>query len=269
MFERSTHHQAGKEKTMLENILLFIGIGFIAQMIDGALGMAFGVSSTTFLLSVGVMPRIASLAVHVAEVITTGISGLSHFRLGNVDKDLVKRLLIPGVVGAVAGAYILSSISGDVVKPYIAAYQLIMGGFIIYKAIRIIRPARVTSHLVPLGLIGGFLDSIGGGGWGPVVVSTLVARGSTPRFTIGSVNLAEFFVAFFASVTFLLSIESSDWQMMWQTIAGLAIGGAIAAPVAAVVCRRLPTRTLMYMVGTLIIVISARTILKTFGVPIP
>ena len=242
---------------MEKNFFIFIGIGILAQLIDGALGMAFGVSSTTILLSIGVSPALASASVHAAEIVTTAVSGLSHFSFGNVDINLVKKLLLPGVSGAVIGAYILSNVPGEVMKPIISGYLLIMGIIIIYKAFKKPQPKEVKTHLIPLGLIGGFLDAIGGGGWGPVVVSTLVARGNTPRFSIGSVNLAEFFVALSASVTFFLTLS----QVNWQVIAGLAIGGAITAPVAAYVTKRLPTQTLMYLVGILISLLSIRSIL--------
>jgi len=174
------------------SILLYMLVGFLAQTIDGALGMAYGVSSNTFLLSVGIPPAAASASVHMAEVVTTGISGFAHWRLGNVDWKLVKRLLFPGVIGGVAGAYLLTAIDGDAIKPWIAAYLLIMGGVIIYKAFTSQPRNKPDEYHGPniswLGLFGGFCDAIGGGGWGPVVTSTLVARGKYPRMTIGSVN---------------------------------------------------------------------------------
>lgn len=239
------------------SIFIYILVGFVAQMIDGALGMAYGVSSNTFLLSVGIPPAAASASVHMAEVFTTGVSGLSHWRLGNLDKALIKRLLIPGVIGGVLGAYILSSIPGDVIKPFISAYLMIMGIVIIAKALRKNSEINhVTSHIVPLGLVGGFFDAIGGGGWGPIVTTTLVARGNHPRFTIGSVNFAEFFVTLAESVTFILTIGLEFWKI----IVGLLIGGVIAAPLAAMVVKKLPTRLLMALVGVLIILLSLRTI---------
>lgn len=242
-----------------QNFILFIVIGFTAQMIDGALGMAYGVSTTTLLLTLGVSPAAASASVHVAETFTTGLSGISHFGFGNVNWFLVKRLIIPGVIGAIIGAYILSSIEGDVIKPYIAAYLLIMGGLILFKAIRKIEMRHVQTQLVPLGLAGGFLDAIGGGGWGPIVVSTLLARGNDPRFTIGSVNFAEFFVALAASITFILTVG----LVQWQIILGLAIGGGAAAPLAAYASKHIPTRALMIAVGILIILLSVRTLWQT------
>lgn len=242
---------------METNILLFAVVGFLAQIIDGTLGMAYGVSSTTFLLSIGISPAAASASVHTAEIFTTGISGLSHWRFGNVNAALLKRLLVPGVLGGVAGAYLLTAIPGDIIKSFVSAYLLVMGVVILVKAIR--KPAaelNITTHLVPLGLIGGFFDAVGGGGWGPIVTTTLVARGSSPRRVIGSVNLAEFFVTLSESVVFILIIGLTYWQV----IIGLLIGGAIAAPVAVYVCKRLPARALMILVGILIITLSIRTI---------
>jgi len=245
---------------MIETILLYTLVGFLAQMIDGALGMAYGVSSNTFLLSVGVPPAIASASVHVAETFTTAVSGVSHWRLGNVDKELFKKLIIPGVLGAVVGAYILSNIDGNIIKPYISAYLLIMGVIILVKALRSNHDEqKVTSHISILGAIGGFCDAIGGGGWGPIVTTTLVARGNNPRFTIGSVNSSEFFITFSQSVVFVFALFS-DLVANWTVIVGLLIGGVIAAPFAAIVTRKLPVRLLMGMVGVLIIALSLRTI---------
>jgi len=243
------------------SILLYVLVGFIAQMIDGALGMAYGVSSNTFLLSLGIPPAAASASVHMAEVVTTGISGFSHWRLGNVDWKLVKRLLIPGVLGGIAGAYILTSIDGNIIKPWIAAYLLFMGGLIIYKAFTITPRKKPDEYHGPkvslLGVLGGFCDAIGGGGWGPVVTSTLVARGKFPRTTIGSVNFSEFFVTFAQSVVFVFTLNFAEY---WQVILGLLIGGGIAAPLAARMTRQLPVKALMIMVGILIIILSIRTI---------
>ncbi|RJS88920.1 sulfite exporter TauE/SafE family protein [Candidatus Bathyarchaeota archaeon] len=241
---------------MYEVIILFIIVGFIAQIIDGALGMAYGVSSTTFLLSMGIPPAMASASVHTAEIFISGISGLSHLKLGNVDKKLFIKLLIPGVIGGAVGAYILTTIPAKMIKPFVAFYLLIMGIMILRKALKKTEKKNVKTILFPLGLLGGFFDAIGGGGWGPIVTSTLVARGSNPRFAIGSVNLAEFFVSITEVATFLTTIG----LVQWQIILGLVIGGVLAAPLAAYVCKRLPSKTLMIIVGILIIVLSIRTI---------
>jgi uncharacterized membrane protein YfcA len=170
---------------------------------------------------------------------------------------LVKRLVIPGMIGAVAGAMILASVPGESIKPIVAVYLIVMGIVIVWKGSgRVLQHKEVRSHLVPLGLGGGFLDAIGGGGWGPIVVSTLVARGNHPRYSIGSVNFAEFFVAAAASATFFVTIGLS----FWTAIVGLAIGGAIAAPIAAQLTKRVPTRGLMVVVGLIIILLSVRTL---------
>jgi uncharacterized protein len=242
-----------------DNILIFVLVGFIAQIIDGALGMAYGVSSNTVLLSLGLPPAFASASVHMAEVVTTFISGMSHVRLKNISRDLIIKLLIPGILGGVAGAYILTSLPGDKLKPYISVYLLIMGLVILIKALKKNHETRqVTSFIAPIGLAGGFFDAIGGGGWGPVVTTTLVARGHDPRFTIGSVNFCEFFVTFAESIIFILTLSVFQY---WRIILGLLIGGAIAAPLAAVVVKKLPTRLLMFIVGILIILLSIRTLI--------
>lgn len=242
---------------MENDIVVFFFVGFIAQMIDGALGMAYGVSSNTVLLSVGIAPATASASVHAAEVFTTLVSGVSHWRLRNIDRELVVRLLIPGVLGGVLGAYILTSLPGDELKPYISAYLIIMGVVILRKAVMYDhQPRQVRSYVAPIGLGGGFCDAIGGGGWGPVVTTTLVARGNNPRYTIGSVNLVEFFVTLAQSITFILTIGLTHWRI----ILGLLLGGVLAAPLAAVVCKRAPVRGLMALVGVLIIILSARTL---------
>ena len=238
------------------NIVVFIMLGFIAQMIDGALGMAYGVSSTSFLLSIGIPPAAASASVHTAEIFTSGVSGLSHLRFGNVDRKLFKKLLIPGIIGGVLGAYVLTAVPGRTIKPFVAFYLLIMGLLILRKALKKIEEKRVETKLLPLGAAGGFFDAIGGGGWGPIVTSSLVARGHNPRFTIGSVNLAEFFVTVAEAATFFTIIGLVHLQI----IVGLIIGGVLAAPLAAYVCKRLPARALMIIVGTLIIALSMRTI---------
>lgn len=242
-----------------DSIVTYIVVGFLAQLIDGALGMAYGVSSTTFLLSTGVSPAAASASVHTAEVFTTLASGISHWRLGNVDRRLFARLLVPGVIGGIVGAYILSNVSGDAIKPFISLYLMLMGVRILVKALRESPKAREAfEYLFPLGIIGGFFDAIGGGGWGPIVTTTLVARGNNPRMTIGSVNTVEFFVTFAEAVTFLLAISISSYG---HIILGLIIGGILAAPLAAVICRKLSARKLMVIVGVLIILLSIRTIL--------
>jgi uncharacterized membrane protein YfcA len=238
-----------------------VAAGFIAQVIDGALGMAYGVTASSLLLTFGVPPAAASATVHAAECFTTGASAISHHVFDNIDRILFRRLLFPGMVGAIIGAYILTSLPAEALKPYVALYLLVMGLIIVAKAFREFPPRSVTTHLVPLGFVGALLDTVGGGGWGPVVASTLIVRGNHVRTTVGTVNAVEFFVTVAASVTFLLTIGLSNWQM----ILALALGGLPAAPVGAWVCRHYPVKRLMVIVGLLVIALSLRTLLKTFG----
>ena len=246
----------------MEGTTLFLAcilVGFLGQMIDGSLGMAYGVSCNTFLLAMGLPPAVSSASVHAAEVVTTGISGLAHHKLGNVRKDLFLRLLIPGIIGGGLGAYALTQFDGSVIKPYISGYLVIMGAIILIRGIRKNPNQReVKRGIEPLALAGGLLDALGGGGWGPMVTTTLVASGNQPRQTIGSVNASEFFVTLTESVVFILTIGLTHWQI----ILGLLLGGAAAAPLAALVTRRLPVRLLMILVGVLIIAVSLKTILE-------
>lgn len=245
------------------NIFAFILVGFVAQMIDGALGMAYGVSSNTFLLSLGLPPASASASVHMAEVFTTGVSGASHWKLKNIDTSLAKKLLIPGVLGGVTGAYILTSLDGNLLKPWISAYLLVMGLIILYKAFKGVRKNQAPiKHVSLLGLVGGFFDAIGGGGWGPVVTTTLVARGNNARVSIGTVNFSEFFVTLAQSITFVLTLQFADY---WQVILGLLLGGVIAAPMAAYITKHLPLKFLMVLVGVVIVGLSIRTIALAIG----
>jgi uncharacterized protein len=241
---------------------LFVIAGFIAQMIDGALGMAYGVSASTFLLSFGVPPAAASASIHTSEIFTSGVSGLMHLKFQNVNKKLFKTLLLPGVIGAAAGAFTLSYLEpyNYILKPLIAAYTLYLGIVIIRKALGAKKKKIKTRNIPKLASFGGFMDSIGGGGWGPIVSSTLIAGGRHPRYTIGSVNLTEFFVALASALTFLSIIGISHWNV----IAGLILGGVVAAPIAAFASRRIPVKSMMMVVGVLVVLISIRIIFKTF-----
>lgn len=247
---------------MWEDFVLYVAVGFAAQMVDGAIGMAYGVTGTTVLLGVGLPPATASACVHAAEVFTTGISGLSHWRLGNVRKDLVLRLALPGMIGGGLGAYVLATLPGEELRPYVSLYLLLMGCVILWKAWRH-RPGDGSAprRVAPLGLAGGFLDAIGGGGWGPMVTSTLISHGTTPRYVIGSVNTAEFFVTVVITGTFLATIGLE----LWPIIAGLIAGGVVAAPIAALATQKLPDRPMMVLVGAVIILLSLRTLLKVWG----
>ena len=236
--------------------LIYIAVGFVAQLIDGALGMAFGVTATSLLLSVGIAPATASATVHIAECVTSGVSGLSHHAFGNINPALFRGLVLPGMLGAALGAFLLSSFPSDVFRPIIACYLVVMGFVIVLKAFTTFPPRNVTRHLAPLGLLGGFFDAVGGGGWGPIVASNLIARGNAIRTAIGSTNAVEFFVALSASVTFVLSLGTFDWRI----IVGLAVGGALGAPFGAWACRHIPVKPFMILVGCLIIALSVRTL---------
>ena len=247
---------------MWDDVLLYIIIGFVAQMIDGAIGMAYGVTATSVLLGLGVPPATASACVHAAETFTTGASGLAHWRFGNVDRKLLLRLAVPGMIGGMIGAYVLAELPGEALKPFISAYLLLLGVFIVWKALAV-RPfeAPAARAVAPLGFFGGMLDAIGGGGWGPIVTSTLLGQGLTPRYAIGSVNIAEFFVTLTISTTFFLTVGLS----LWPIIAGLIIGGVIAAPFAALATKHIPDKVLMLLVGCVVVLLSLRTILTTLA----
>ncbi len=240
------------------SFLYFMLGGFIAQMIDGALGMAYGVSATTFLLSFGVSPAIASMSVHASEIFTSGVSGLMHLKFGNVNSKLFKVIVLPGVIGSILGAYILTEFENynNYIKPVVGTYTLILGFIIIYKVVRKHQKRKKIKHVGWLATAGGFLDAIGGGGWGPVVSSTLIASGKNPRLVIGSVNLAEFFVSLASSFTFFTLIGGSGWQ----TILGLILGGVCAAPIAAHLSKKLNVKAMMIFVGIVVIIVSLRII---------
>lgn len=243
-----------------ENFKWFILAGFSAQLIDGALGMAYGISCTTLLLNFGIPPAIASASVHTSEIFTTGVSGIAHLKFKNIDKHLFFRIIFTGVLGAVIGAFLIADVfNGRIVKPFIAAYLLILGGLILYKGIRNIKPQKKRiRHLGSLTFAGGLLDACGGGGWGPIVSSNLLNQGSDPRMTIGTVNTAEFFVTFFATAVFIYFLG----VQFWQIVIGLILGGTLAAPVGAYLVTRINKRFLMTSVGILIVVTSCYTIYK-------
>ncbi len=240
-------------------ILYYILGGFIAQMIDGALGMAYGVTATTFLLSVGISPAAASASVHASEVFTSGVSGYMHLKFGNVNSKLFKTLVIPGIIGAILGAYVISSLEeyAGYIKPIVSIYTLFLGAIIIRKALIKRQEKRQLKKVGLLALFGGYLDSIGGGGWGPIVSSTLIASGRHPKYTIGSVNLTEFFVSLASSLTFFTVIGLGYWQV----IIGLILGGVVAAPIAARLANKLPIKSMMILVGMIIIIVSLRQII--------
>jgi len=235
------------------DFLPFILIGFAAQVVDGALGMAFGVISNTALLWIGVPPAAASAGVHTVETFTTAVSGVSHVLHRNVDWTLFLRLMIPGVVGGVLGAYVLSNIDASMARPFILAYLGGIGIYLLFRGIRHRHRERAPRIVEPLGLVGGFLDAAGGGGWGPVVTSNLLVQGGTPRTTIGTVNTAEFFLTATISATFLTQL---GWAAFTHATVGLLIGGVLAAPVGAILAKRVKADTLMTFVGGVLIATS-------------
>jgi uncharacterized membrane protein YfcA len=258
LFNGTIHIDSHAVTTFLTgDFFLYLLVGLGAQLVDGALGMAYGVTSNSFLLSLGVTPAVSSASVHFAEMFTTGASAISHFRFKNINKKLFKSLLIPGVAGAVVGAYLLSDvIDGNMIKPYIAFYMLILGVIIIRKALKKTLVKNKTKRIGVLAATGGFLDSVGGGGWGPIVTSTLLGQGRDPRYTIGSVNAAEFVIAFASGITFLLFNGINSWQV----VLGLIVGGVIAAPFGAMLVGKIKRKPLMLIVGCLVIGLSIRTI---------
>jgi uncharacterized protein len=241
-------------------LLLFIAIGFVAQIVDGALGMAFGVIVASALIALGISPAAASAAVHTTEIATTGISGASHVWNKNVDRKLFLRLVVPGICGGVLGAYVLTGLPEEIVKPFIAIYlacmALLIGARIAGWTFKRWKP---PAQMVGGG--GGFFDAVGGGGWGPLVASTLMATGDNPRKTIGSVNLAEFFVTTSVSVAFAIQLDLLTYS---KIVLGLVIGGGLAAPLAGFLVKKLPTRLLLVLVGVVVASLSVVNIVRLF-----
>jgi hypothetical protein len=241
----------------------FIAIGFAAQLVDGALGMAFGVITNTLLVGVmGMPPAQASQRVHVVECFTTAVSGISHLLHRNIDAKLFFRLLIPGVIGGVTGAYLLSNIDGDVVKPFIMLYLAAIGLFLLWRGIMYPPKIREAKVVAPLGLVGGFLDAAGGGGWGPVVTSNLLIQGTDPRKVVGTVNSVEFFLTLSISATFIYHLGFAD--LAGATL-GLLIGGMVAAPFGAWFAKHLPAKVMLILVGTVLTLTSAYAIWSAWG----
>jgi uncharacterized membrane protein YfcA len=236
-------------------LLPFILIGFAAQLVDGALGMAFGVICNTLLVAVmGVPPATASARIHVVEVFTTGVSGISHLLHRNIEWGLFLKLLIPGLIGGVSGAYLLSSLHSDLVKPFVLAYLVAVGIWLLVRGLLYPPKIRKPRVIAPLGLIGGFLDAAGGGGWGPVVTSNLLVQGAEPRKVVGTVNSVEFFLTLAVSATFI-------WHLGFADIAGatlgLLIGGVLAAPLGAVMAKRFSPKLMLVLVGAVLTATSA------------
>ena len=235
-----------------ETFFWFVLIGLAAQLVDGALGMAYGLVSSSVLLGMGLPPAQVSASIHAAEVFTTGASGASHIALGNVDRRLFLRLAIPGVVGGVIGAYVLTQLPGDLIRPFVYLYLLVLAVLILVRASGRMVPRREVRRVPVLGFFAGLLDASGGGGWGPLATSALLAGGGQARTVIGSVNAAEFVVTLAVSITFFLSIGIEHLQI----VLGLLVGGMIAAPVAALLVRRVREKWVLVAVGLLVLCIS-------------
>lgn len=255
--------------------LLILGlVGLVAQLVDGTLGMAYGVTTTTLLLTAGAAPAIASATVHLAEVGTTLASGAAHWRFGNVDWRTVGLMAAPGAIGAFVGAVVLSSLSAEVAEPWVAAILFLLGGYILVRFSRRREPAKPDPakgrlrgiFLSPLGALAGLVDAMGGGGWGPIGTSSLLASGRLePRKVVGSVDTSEFLVTLGASAGFLIALSFAEINTGW--LAALLIGGLIAAPIAAWLVRKLPARALGAAVGGLILVTNTKTFGEAVGFP--
>lgn len=250
-------------------LLLIALAGFGAQFVDGSLGMGYGVTSSTLLIAIGLAPAAASASVHLAELGTTAASAYSHVRLGNVDKTVLRRIAIPGAVGAFVGATVLSGLSTQAARPWASGLLLILGIYVLIRFSRhrtvVLRKGRPgTRLLIPLGLVGGFVDATGGGGWGPVTTPALMADGRmAPSRVVGTMNTAEFAVSLAASVGFVLGLGIA--AIDWRILVPLLVGGVIAAPIAARITHILPMRIMGVAVGGLIIVTNSYTLLRAAG----
>jgi hypothetical protein len=248
---------------LLAAILPFVAVGFAAQLVDGALGMAFGVISSTLLISLGVPPAAASAGVHTVESFTTAASGISHVLHRNVDWRLFARLVVPGVIGGVLGAYVLTQVDADAARPLVLGYLALIAVYLIWRGLKFPPRPRRPKWVGPLGFAGGFLDASGGGGWGPVVTSNLLLQGANPRQTIGTVNTAEFFLTVTISATFIAAL---GWAAFTTATAGLLIGGLLAAPLGGFVARKVAPQRLLILVGTVLLVTSGYGIARAvFG----
>ncbi|HEU0099586.1 MAG TPA: sulfite exporter TauE/SafE family protein [Allosphingosinicella sp.] len=246
----------------LLDILPFVAIGFAAQLIDGALGMAFGQISSTLLISMGVPPAAASAGVHTAEAFTTAVSGISHVAHRNVDWRLFFRLAVPGVIGGILGAYVLTQVDAGTAKPFVLVYLTALGLYLLYRGLRHRHNEREPRIVSPLGLAGGFLDAAGGGGWGAVVTSNLLVQGSSPRKTIGTVNTAEFFLTITISATF---IGTLGWEAFTVATLGLLVGGVLAAPFGAWIAKKVDPDRLLTFVGIVLTVTSLYGLWRALG----
>ncbi len=240
-------------------MLLGLIVGLSAQLIDGSLGMAYGIAASSILLSIGIPPPVSSASIHTSEIFTTMTSGFSHYKLGNVDVRIVKRLMVSGIIFGGIGAFVISYMELGILKPIISLYLLIMGLLIISRVFRSSNFLLSLRQIPLIGAVAAFFDATGGGGWGPITTITLVAGGHNPKTTVGSVNFTEFFITAVESAIFfgILGLNHID------IVIGLIIGGVSVAPFAAVLCRRIPVKPLMLLVGSLIIILSAYTLFPT------
>jgi len=256
----------------MQEFLIFLIVGFLAQAVDGALGMAYGVISSTTLMAFGVTPAHASAAVHAAEVFTTGASGTAHLYHRNIDWKLFVRLAPFGILGGVLGAFVLTSFDGDTAKPFVTVYLALIGVWLLVRSFRRI-PSRPlpAGFVAPVGTVGGFLDAAGGGGWGPIVTTGLLGFGGTPRYVIGTVNASEFLIALSVSLSFLFALLTGHWaqagttgDVLWP-ILGLIAGGMMAAPFAGWFIKLVPERLLLRLVGCLIVLLAGFQTVQIFG----
>ena len=238
----------------LVDLLPFIAVGFLAQLVDGALGMAFGVISSTLILSLGITPAAASAGVHTVESFTTAASAISHVAHKNVDWRLFARLVVAGMIGGILGAYVLASVAAEMARPFVMTYLAAIGVYLLYRGFKYPPREREPKLVVPLGLVGGFLDAAGGGGWGAVVTSNLLVQGASPRKVIGTVSTAEFFVTVTVSATFIAALGV---QAFTVATVGLLIGGIMAAPLGAFAAAHVPAKPLMIAVGLILTLTSA------------
>ena len=242
-------------------------IGFLAQIIDGTLGMGYGVTSAALLISLGINPVMASASVHTSEVFTTFVSGISHFKFGNIRKDLLWPLISFGIIGGIIGAFGLVKLPLQLIRLVVGLILLSMGGLILYRFMfryKKINSSEIKKYPVnrlrALGFLAAFIDAVGGGGWGPICTPSLVITGTEPNKAVGSVDLAEFFVTIAITITFLFFIGTNNFR--WDLVVALLTGGIIAAPIAAFSCKKLPKRLLGIFVGMIVIIFSLRMLLK-------
>lgn len=254
----------------MKKLIVFAFIGFLAQLIDGALGMAYGVTSSSLLLAFSIAPAVASASVHLSEVVTTAASGVAHIKFGNVDKKMVYQLIIPGSIGAFLGATFLSNIPGELARPYVSIFLLLLGVYVLFRFLFNYKPTVVNDkstltrkQSIPLGFIAGFMDATGGGGWGPIATPVLLSKkGMSVRKVVGTVDTSEFAIAVSASIGFFISLGWS--QVNWFWVTALIIGGVIAAPIAAWLVQKVHPQLMGVLVGGFIIFVNSRTLFTTW-----